>query len=319
MKKEKRTVGSIIGTIIFFTIIAIILIKLYSIYQKYCFNDFVKATAKVNTTRFVRDDETKYNNQSSYKIESDDFNDAVFYKEIEVTPNTPYKVSCMVKTQNVQSESEISESGVQICLIDYFENSQSYVGTNDWQKLEFMFNSKNRTTIKIGFRLGGNKENVKGTAWFSDFKLETGIATSDTNWNVVCFIFKNVDVNIDKKQVKLSMNSQDIQTMKSNMERFKKACKELSGNKMSVSYDIYEIDEPITSVSYSEEYGYYVDTINIKNIIDKYLSLKEYDHIFATVRLGNDNENLEIPVNDWIGLRKHGLFRNRILKYKTSK
>ena len=302
MNKEKKTIGSMIGNIIFVVIIALILIKLYSIYQKYCFNDFIKATTQANITKFVKDDKIKFLNQSSYKIESCDFNDAVFYKEISVTPNTPYKVSCMVKTENVQAEDEISASGAQICIIDSSESSESYIGTNDWKSLDFIFNSKNRTSVKIGFRLGGNKEDAKGIAWFSDFKLEEGIATTDINWNVACFIFKNVDVNIENKEVKLSMSSQDIQTMKSNMERFKNSCEQLSGNQMTVTYDVYEIDDPITSVSYSNEYGYYVDTTNIKSILDKYLTKEEYDHIFVTVRLGNDNENIEIPVNDWIGL-----------------
>ena len=35
--------------------------------------------------------------------ESEDYNNALFYKEINVKKNTPYKVSCYVKTENVES------------------------------------------------------------------------------------------------------------------------------------------------------------------------------------------------------------------------
>ena len=36
----------------------------------------------------------------------------------------------------------------------------------------------------------------------SDFKIEEGTANSNNNWNVACFVFKNTDVNINKKQYK---------------------------------------------------------------------------------------------------------------------
>ena len=312
MNKEKKGFLSKIGSLIFFIIFIVIVLKLYSVYKEYNFNEFQKVIAKTKITKFTRDKEIKYSNENSYKIESTDFNDAMFYKEIQVKPNTPYKLTCMVKTEAVEPQKSPSSSGAQICVLDTTECSESITGTNEWQKLEFMFNSKNRETIKIGFRLGGNKEDVKGSAWFSNFKLEQGNANTDTNWNVACFIFKNVDVNIENEEIKLSMNSNDIETMKSNIERFKKACKELSNNKMTVTYDVYEISEPIKTVSYSEEYGYYVDPVDVKEILKNYINKEEYDHIFVAVRLGNDNKNVEIPVNDWIGLRKYGLYWNRI-------
>lgn len=237
-------------------------------------------------------------------MQSDEFNDAMFYKTVNVEKNTSYKVSCMVKTENVISEKEISASGAQICLADTVYASKSITGTNDWQRLEFIFNSRNKETVDIAFRLGGNGENCKGTAWFSDFKLEKGTAESNTNWNMVCFIFKNVDVLINQEgteqRLKFSMTSEDIEIMKNNMQRLKNACKEISDNKMSIDYKIIEIDEPITSVSYDKEHGYYVDPVNVKDIIGKYIENAEYDHIFVAIRLGDMTK--EIPVYDWIGL-----------------
>ncbi len=306
MNKEKKGFLSKIGSLIFFIITIVIILKLYSIYKQYNFNEFQKVITQTNITKFTRDKEVKFSEFNSYKLESTDFNDAMFYKEIEVKPNTPYKLTCMVKTENVEPKSKPSLSGAQMCILDTTECSDCITGTNDWQKLEFMFNSKNRETVKVGFRLGGNKEDVKGTAWFSDFKLESGIANTDTNWNVACFILKNVDVNIDNEHVKLSMDSSDVETMKYNINRFKKACKELSNNQMTVTYDVFEIDEPVKTISYSQEYGYYVDPVDVKDIIRNYINKDEYDHIFVAVRLGNDNKNVEIPVNDWIGLRKYG-------------
>jgi hypothetical protein len=46
----------------------------------------------------------KYSKSSSYKIENKEYNDAMFSMHVEVTPNTPYRVTCMVKTENVENE-----------------------------------------------------------------------------------------------------------------------------------------------------------------------------------------------------------------------
>lgn len=88
---------------------------------------------------------------------------------------------------------------------------------------------------------------------------------------------------------------------------------------MQVDYDVYEIDETVKSITYSEEYGYYLDPNDVEHLISEYLEKEEYDHIFVAVRLGDIDENIEIPVNDWIGLRRNGFKRNRIFKYKVTK
>ena len=314
----KKNIGSKITNIVFAIVVLVILSKLYGLYKTYNFNGFTKAEYNVGNSKFTRDKEITYTYDYSYKIESKNYNDAIFYKKIKVKPNTPYKITCMVKTENVENEKEKFNSGAQISIADTVECSESIVGTNDWQELEFIFDSKNREEIEIGFRLGGNESNGKGTAWFSDFKLEQGVKDESSNWNIACFIMKNVDVSIDNKELELNMSLSDIQNMKTNMERFKKSANILSNGKMRVDYDIYEIDEPVTTVTYSEEFAYYLDPADVQKIIEKYLEKEEYDYIFVTVRLGDMDENIEIPVNDWIGLRRNGFRRNRIFKYKTS-
>ena len=315
----KKSVGAKIIDIIFFIIVFFILIKLYGVYKKYNYNEFIKAENIIRTTKFTRDNVEKITDENSYKIESQNFNDAIFYKKIKVKQNTPYKLTCMVKTENVINESGKNNGGAQISIYDTTECSESIIGTNDWQQLEFIFDSKNREEIEIGFRLGGNETKTKGTVWFSDFKLEQGIKDNSNNWNVACFIIKNVDVNIENQNVKLNMGIEDIQDMKENMERFKIAAEELSNKKMTVDYDIYEIDEPVESVTYSEEFAYYLDPSDVQEIIKEYLKKEEYDYIFVAVRLGDKYENVEIPVNDWIGLRRNGFKWHRVLKYKITK
>ena len=182
----KKTSSRIIN-IVYIIIVLIILYILFGFYKTHSFGEFTKAENAIGITKFIRDKDTTYTYNYSYRMESTDFNDAMFYKTINIKPNTPYKLTCMVKTENVISENGKSDSGAQMSILDTTECSESINGTNDWQKLEFIFDSKNRETIEIGFRLGGNSSKVKGTAWFSDFKLEEGIKDNSSNWNVACF------------------------------------------------------------------------------------------------------------------------------------
>lgn len=297
---NKKT--NIIKSIVFFIGIGILFTILYVFYVNYYYNGFYKAEYNRGITTFTRDNEIKFSDNRSYKIDSNNYNDACFYKEFKVEPNTPYRITCMVKTKNVISENEPSDSGAQIFLVETVEHSEVIKGTNDWRKLEFMVYSRDKDTLKIGFRLGGDETNCKGTAWFSDFKVEKGLNNKNTNWNMACFIFKNIDVEINEQQVNLSMNLRDIDIMKENMERFKNSSAELSKNAMTVTYDIYEIEEPITSLTYSDKFGYYVGADNVKDIIYDYIKKEEYDYIFTIVRLGNEDEKIEIPTYDWIGL-----------------
>lgn len=133
---------------------------------------------------------------------------------------------------------------------------------------------------------------------------------------MACFIFKTLEIKTqDNGAVNLQISLSDIESMRLNMSRFSSACEKLSNNNMTVTYDMYEIDETLTSATYSEEYGYYIDPSDVKNILEKYLKQEEYDHVFIVVRLGNEDKNIEIPVNDWIGLRRNGYKWYRIFKY----
>lgn len=102
---SKKSIGSKIGNIIFTIVVLLMLFKIYGVYKIYNFNDFIKAEQISGTTRFTRDNNVKSSYKYSYKLESKDFNDAMFYKTIKVKKNTPYKLTCKVKTENVENKS----------------------------------------------------------------------------------------------------------------------------------------------------------------------------------------------------------------------
>lgn len=289
----------------YFISLAMLLIILYFAYQYYQlnnFNDFVRSEINLYTSNFTRDDEIKYTNKKSYKIESPEYNDAMFYQTIKVKKNQPYRVTCMVKTKDVQAKEEKSGVGAQISIEGTTERSVAIAGTQDWQKIEFIFNSKNREEINIGFRLGGNLGEVKGEAWFSDFTMEEGMVSQDNNWKFACFIFKTTDVTINKKQVELSVTQNDIVDITNTLDLFEESCNNLSNGKMTAKCDIYEIDTPLSKLSYDNEYGYYVSPEDIEEQIKDTIASHDYDHIYAIVRLGDEEHENDIEVNDWIGL-----------------
>lgn len=285
MPKTRKSIVGKIAYIITIIILCILLVYAYNYYQSNNFNDFVKSEASLYKSQFKRDNIIKYGENRSYEIISPDYNDAMFYKTINVEKNQPYKITCMVKTENVESEDEISGVGAHISIEGSTERSVAIQGTNDWQEIELIFNSKNRETINIGFRLGGNLGQAKGKAWFSDFKLEEGNLENNNDWKFACFIFKNTDVNLNGNEIKLQVTNNDISDIKDTVRRFENSCYTLSEGKMTANCDIYEIDTPITELSYDEEFGYYVSPENVEEQIKNIVQQNDYDHIFVVLRL----------------------------------
>lgn len=285
MQKKENSLLSKIAYIILVCLLLCLLYYSYQYYQSNNFNDFVRSEANLYTATFKRDDKIKYGDKKSYSIESIEFNDAMFYEKIKVEKNTPYKVTCMVKTENVEARNEISGVGAQISIEASTERSISVTGTTDWQQIELLFNSKDREEINIGFRLGGNLGEARGKAWFSNFTLEEGINDNNSDWKFACFIFKNTNVNINNKQINLEVTNNDIRDIKSTITRFENSCYTLSKGKMTAKCDVYELDTPITSLSYDDEFGYYVAPENIEKQIKSVISENNYDHIFVIVRL----------------------------------
>lgn len=300
MRRKKRSLSYYIVLIL----LMFAVVFLYNRYQGRNFNKFNLMEFNLHSSTFSKDEEVKYSKKASYKIESKEANDAMFVQTIDVNPNTAYKVSCMVKTKDVKAQKGMLTAGAHISIADTVEKSDSIVGTNEWQKIEMLFHSRNRTSVDIGFRLGGYEDDCTGTVWFSDFKIESGVADTSTNWKFACFIFEELDVKVgtNQERLNLKMTSSDINDMKQNMARFKTSCQSLSNNQMSVEYDTFVLSEPIKSLSYDKEHGYYVAPEDVKDSIKPYLEQKEYDYIFVTVRMGDLLHTQITKTTEWAGL-----------------
>lgn len=284
MKNRKNTVSKV-WNIIILVILLICLYFAYQFYQTNNFNDFVRSESNLYTSKFKRDNEIKCSEKRSYKIDSPEFNDAMFYKTVKVEKNHPYKVTCMVKTNNVEAKEEKSGVGAHISIEGTTERSIAITGTQDWQKIELIFNSKDRETINIGFRLGGYLGDAKGETWFSDFTIEEGNAEQNSRWKFANFIFQTTDVNINGEQIKLDVTNRDITDITNTITRFENSCSELSKGKMTAKCDTYKVDVPLTKLSYDSEFGYYVSPEDVEEQIKNVISENDYDHIFVIVKL----------------------------------
>lgn len=302
IQDKKNLISNVIFVIFIIGIVSIACI----LFEKYNYNNYQKSEYYAHKTSFLRDSKIKYNKSKSYKISSKDYNDAIFYKTIKTEKNTPYKITCKVKTENIETEKENSNAGANIAVLDTTEKSKSITGTNDWQEIEMFIDSKEREEINIGFRLGSYEDNCKGTAWFSDITIEKGNADTSNNWKFGIFLVDNIDVNIEKngekQNIKISLTDEDKKLMIQDADIFKNSIKSLSGNQMTADVNIYEIKDSINTLSYDEENGYYISSKDIEPYIDEAVKNNNFDHIFLVVRFGDIIKNTEIPVNDWIGL-----------------
>ena len=293
--------GKIRNIIINIVTIAIIIVAVV-VYRKFDFNFYIKGVVDDGITQFTRDSQIKYSQTRSYKIENTEENDAMFFKEISVIPNTPYKVTCMVKTENVKNSDNNPMAGAQICVNRTEDHSIVLSGDNDWTKVEFMFDSKSNDTVEIGFRLGGNLLRASGTAWFSDLTIEQGIPDKTNTWNFGCFVIENIDAQAGSKVVDVSLTYNQKQEVNENIAKFKNSIEDMSNGKIDVEYEVINITEPLTTLSYEEDNGYYISEKDIYPLINDYVQAKEFDHIFICTNLPLESELIGEDVSEWIGL-----------------
>lgn len=280
-------------------VVIILLIVCFEIIQGFNLNGFKLARFHEGKTKASRDSNVKYNDEWSYKIESQDYNDYMLYKTIEVKKNTAYKVSCMVKTENVQAEEKLG-GGFNIGLKDTLEKSISIYGTNDWTELTFYFNSKNNESVDIAFRLGDNSQNCKGTVWFSDMNLEIGRQRKTANWNFAVFMINNTQLEVEGQKISEQLSNPQENIIENSFIGFKETLEDFTNNDIKVEYDIINIDKPLTRVSYDPESGYYISREDSYELINEYIyDKKQYDHIFVVANIGDKISTDEL---EWIGL-----------------
>ncbi len=297
--ESKRRVKNFFSTVV--TIVLVV--ALIVLYRKFDFNYYSKGIISGGSASFSRDDKCEGGRQRSYKIENQNFTESMFFKEIAVNSYTPYRVSCMIKTEEVEQLDNNSMAGAQIILKDTEEHSKIISGTTDWTKVEFCFNSKNKETVEIGFALGGNFAKAKGKAWFADLTIEEGELMDDNVWKFACVIFQNTDVRLDiGMHIKESLTEKENTQIKNMISNFESSLGNISRNKIKAKCYLINIDEPITTLSHDDGSGYYVSEKDAYPYINEYIEKEGFDHIFVCFKMPDEADLGETDALDWVGL-----------------
>lgn len=100
--------------------------------------------------------------------------DAFFEQLVTVKPKTRYLLSGWIKTKEViiAEGQKYGPAGATLSILgDGYEHSRSVVGTTDWRYVTLIFDSRDRSEIKVCARLGYDQSLAKGEAWFDDLSL----------------------------------------------------------------------------------------------------------------------------------------------------
>lgn len=267
-----------------------------------------------NSGKFSVDTENYYkDSRYSLKLSNEDYNSAYITKEVDVEPLTTYRFSAMVKYSGymLDPNAEIESAGARLSAkipltAKYYGNTSWYNGKG-WAMQELTFTTlADQTEVELMLWNGAHNGFCKGTAWFSDVKLEKVEFTNQ--WNVLAVIFKNADVNVDLNgrttslktggegltHYKKSIDKAGINKITSAVNKTIDTIERLSGGLMGVAdVDVVSVDAPVTEL---KEYrydgdqwgtgailGYQLDKDSdcVTKALDKYLAKKQYHQIIV--------------------------------------
>jgi uncharacterized protein with FMN-binding domain len=105
------------------------------------------------------------------KIENTADNDARFVLDVDVLPNTYYKITAWVKTQGVTQDS--NAIGGNISVLYTFDYGGGFLGDRDWTKVElYGQTAEDQKKITVCMRLGFYSGICTGTAWFDNLEVQ---------------------------------------------------------------------------------------------------------------------------------------------------
>ena len=119
-----------------------------------------------------------YSGKKSICISHSDSATSSFYQVIPILPNSLYKVTAYIKTENVEAGADWFEGGAQITIegdVDgyWWDNiTERISGSSDWTEVELQFyTTEYANSIEVHCKLGAGLC-IKGTAWYDDIVIE---------------------------------------------------------------------------------------------------------------------------------------------------
>jgi len=259
----------------------------------------LKASYEADGEFSVDTAEKSGNGKYSIKIKNNDYGVSRVEKTFKVKPNTTYRATVMAKCvdykKSSKSNHDFSNFGAVLATA---QSVPTGVGTtkNKWERLTYYFESGDKTKYTLALYNTG----CKGTAYFSDFRLEE--ITKDSNeWNF-CVVYVNsikasIELNGKKKTYSQTFGKKDKDYCTETANKLYGYLNRLSDGKVGVkSIDFYECEETVTSLSKKSSGSYYVDCSDkvLKKRLDEIVanaektSGKRYDHIVVMGPIASD-------------------------------
>ena len=116
---------------------------------------------------FTLDEESAASGKKCVRISAETNTEAGYFLEVDVRPHYIYRLSGWVKTENLQGGGR----GAMFYLPGVNKNaSEAIKGTNDWQRVEHLFDTGGYKRLRV-YCLFGGWGKVSGTGWFDDVEL----------------------------------------------------------------------------------------------------------------------------------------------------
>jgi hypothetical protein len=109
--------------------------------------------------------------KASLLLTTDQADDVSVAQKVLVKPNTRYRLSGWIKTEDVRVVEAGGAFGASLSVLGGFEASGSVTGTQDWKRVDVDFKTGNRDSIDVAARLGHIRSTATGRAWFDDLVL----------------------------------------------------------------------------------------------------------------------------------------------------
>lgn len=108
---------------------------------------------------------------SCVRIESTQNNDARYVMNLEVLPDTYYRISAWIRTEDVPQGSNLV--GGNISVLNTFHYAGNLCGSSDWTKVElYGCTGADQNVISVCLRLGFYSGDNMGVAWFDDLEVQ---------------------------------------------------------------------------------------------------------------------------------------------------
>ena len=305
MTKRKISLGALMIAVLIFSVSSLLFSGTYApVHGKtsevIVSGEWYACESYKNCATFGIDMKQKYGDSAySFKIVNTGYNYATIRKDVILKPNTQYRYSAMVKYIGYELEpGSNGDAGASIgVLVGDNWRVSSYSNSSEWVKVSYSFWTDG--TGKAAIYLRNGYPYCKGTAYYSDIRLEEAVCSTD-QWNILVLIVKNIDadLNIEGKitNYKGSYTDEDVSFIKNNLpDQLKKQLPRVSDGLIGVNdVDVYSFDNAVKEANTEHNYLSLTDK-TLRNELDKYVNKKTYQQIILVTPF-------EYGTTSWLGL-----------------